>query len=186
MKITLTHTTNLILFTALTAGCATQNVEQTSSMDPMKEQPVTVAKVTEEPTAFKVEAKSADVVEQSASATRHSTVYFDYDSSDINEDAKNIIATHIHYLKDHPNLSLTVGGYADDRGSNEYNLKLGKMRAQAIKEILIAENISEEKIHLISYGENKPAVNSHSDIARSFNRRATFVYHDNKNQLASN
>src|SRR5216684_853286 len=86
--------------------------------------------------------------------------YFDYDSSDIREDARNALTrdsdTIKKILQDFPSARLVVEGHCDERGSAEYNLGLGDRRATAAKEFLIQLGIPGDRLTTISYGKERP------------------------------
>jgi hypothetical protein len=60
------------------------------------------------------------------------------------------------YLEYDPNAKLSLSGYADERGPNEYNQSLSERRVQRVKEFLISQGIPENKIETAAYGEEKP------------------------------
>jgi len=65
-------------------------------------------------------------------------IFFDYDAQDIRPDSQSIIARDATYLNSHPSIKIVLGGYCDERGSNEYNLGLGQNRAESAKKALEA------------------------------------------------
>jgi len=103
-------------------------------------------------------------------------IYFDYDSSQIRSDFNDLLAAHGKYLSTHADQTLTLEGHADERGSREYNIALGERRGQAVSQTLILNGASASQINVISYGEEKPAVEGHDDSAWSQNRRAEMKY----------
>jgi peptidoglycan-associated lipoprotein len=104
------------------------------------------------------------------------TIYFDYDSSDIHPDYRDVVVTHGGYLMQNPNKTLTLEGHCDERGSREYNIALGERRALTVKRMLMAQGANERQIVTISYGEERPAVEGGSDAAWAKNRRVELVY----------
>jgi peptidoglycan-associated lipoprotein len=103
-------------------------------------------------------------------------VYFDFDSSAIRDDALPIIQAHADYLANNTQVSFTLEGHADERGTREYNLALGERRADAVRRLLIANGVSPAQVRVVSYGEERPAVLGHDESAWSLNRRAELVY----------
>lgn len=177
------NTRAVIIISIITfaAGCSTQTVEPTPA--PIKQEIIEVVKEEpkEEPKAVIKIATPEPIIEKVVIAppkppTQASTVYFNFDSSELDEDAKNIITTHIQFLQKNPEFTVTLEGHADTRGSDDYNTILGSKRAQTIKELLISEDVNENQINLVSYGEKKPAVIGNSTSAWRSNRRAIFVY----------
>ena len=101
-----------------------------------------------------------------------STVFFALDSSSLSDAAKATVDANIEWLKDHPEVvRMELEGHCDSLGSEAYNIGLGRRRAESVKFYLKALNISEEKLEIISYGEERPL--SYTDNAR--NRRVNFV-----------
>jgi peptidoglycan-associated lipoprotein len=64
-------------------------------------------------------------------------IFFDYDTYDIRSDAQATLSRDAAYLGSHPDVKIVIGGYCDERGSNEYNLALGQNRADAAKNALV-------------------------------------------------
>jgi peptidoglycan-associated lipoprotein len=103
-----------------------------------------------------------------------SIIYFDYDQSDLRPEALANLEKKAEWLKKYPGTVLGIEGHCDERGTNEYNLALGDRRANAAKKYLNSLGIAGEKIHTISYGEERPADPGHNEAAWAKNRRAEF------------
>ena len=103
-------------------------------------------------------------------------VYFDFDKSDIKGDFRDVIQAHAEYLASHPDVSVTLEGHADERGTREYNIALGERRANAVQKMLTLQGASASQIRVVSYGEERPAALGHDEDAWSLNRRAEFIY----------
>jgi len=101
-------------------------------------------------------------------------VFFDFDTSELTEDAKQTIERLAAWLRENPGTRLTVEGHADERGTREYNLALGSRRASAVKDYLVALGVDPERIQTVSYGEERPAVMGSNEDAWAKNRRAFF------------
>ncbi len=102
-------------------------------------------------------------------------VYFGYDSSDLDSDALELLQDQVAWLKQNSNVSVTIEGHCDERGTREYNLALGEKRAQAVKNYLIGLGISPDRVSTISYGKERPAVVGSNDGAWSQNRRSVTI-----------
>jgi peptidoglycan-associated lipoprotein len=102
---------------------------------------------------------------------------FDYDSADIRPDAQTAIEHAAQYLKDNPSIRVLVGGYADERGSAEYNLALGEERANAARNALIGEGVDPERIQVISFGKEAQVCTAENEACWQQNRRAAFSLH---------
>jgi peptidoglycan-associated lipoprotein len=107
-----------------------------------------------------------------------SDLYFDYDQSDVREDAKATLNKNAEALKNifnaHPNGIVTIEGHCDERGSAEYNLGLGDRRSSSTKEYLVNLGVPADKLKVISYGKEKPACSESNESCYTKNRRAHF------------
>jgi peptidoglycan-associated lipoprotein len=103
-------------------------------------------------------------------------IYFDFDKSDIKPEFADIVSAHAEYLANHPNVSVTLEGNCDERGTREYNIALGERRANSVKRMLTLQGVSASQIRTVSYGEERPAALGHDESAWSLNRRVEFVY----------
>ena len=99
-------------------------------------------------------------------------VFFGYDSSDLDSDALELLQDQVAWLKQNSQVSVTIEGHCDERGTREYNLALGEKRAQAVKNYLIGLGISPDRVSTISYGKERPAVVGSNDGAWAQNRRS--------------
>ena len=102
-------------------------------------------------------------------------VMFDYDSSVLDPVATQTLDRQAAWLKQYPDIIVTVEGHADERGTREYNLALGDRRANAVKNYLLALGVSADRLLTISYGEERPADPAHDEAAWAANRRAVTV-----------
>ncbi|MBT5872353.1 MAG: peptidoglycan-associated lipoprotein Pal [Candidatus Latescibacteria bacterium] len=101
-----------------------------------------------------------------------STVYFDYDKSNLRDDQRTTLDENARRLREYrPEENVLVEGHADERGTVEYNLALGERRASAVKKYLSDAGVEEGRISTISYGEERPADPGHTEGAWSRNRR---------------
>lgn len=106
--------------------------------------------------------------------TKLETIYFDFDKSDLRPDAREGLQANASYLKSNSNVQVTIEGNCDERGSNEYNLALGKRRAEAAYKYLVDLGVESSRMTTVSYGEEKPAVEGHNELAWAKNRRDEF------------
>ena len=101
-------------------------------------------------------------------------IFFDYDTYDIRGDAQAILSKNADYLNAHPKIKVVIGGYCDERGSDEYNLVLGQNRAEAAKTALVTAGIAADRIRVISYGKEKPFCSDSTEECWQLNRRDGF------------
>lgn len=102
------------------------------------------------------------------------TIYFDYDKSNIKPEYQKPLETAAGWLSRNPSRQLLIEGHCDERGTDEYNLALGERRALSVRRYLIALGVDADRLHTISYGEEKPAAMGHDESAWAKNRRAEF------------
>ena len=103
-------------------------------------------------------------------------IYFDYDKSDVRTEDQSSIQADAAFLQQHANISFTIEGHCDERGSTEYNLALGDKRAAAVKNALVAAGVSADRIKTVSLGKEKPFCTESNEACWQQNRRGHFVY----------
>ena len=104
------------------------------------------------------------------------TLYFAYDDTEIDEVATRTIIQHANFMQENPSVNLRLEGHADERGTREYNLALGENRALSVKEVLGLYNL-EDRIIVVSYGEESPILTGSNEEAWEKNRRVEFSYY---------
>jgi peptidoglycan-associated lipoprotein len=104
-----------------------------------------------------------------------SDINFDFDSSDLSETAKAILADNAKWIMDNTGSSVIVEGHCDDRGTAEYNLALGERRARSAMDYLVSLGASSSQLNTVSYGEELPLDPSNNEDAWARNRRAHFA-----------
>jgi peptidoglycan-associated lipoprotein len=102
-------------------------------------------------------------------------IFFDYDTYDVRSDAQTILSHDAAYLGSHPDVKIVIGGYCDERGSNEYNLALGQNRADAARNALITAGVAANRIRVVSYGKEKPFCTESTEECWQLNRRGGFT-----------
>ena len=102
-------------------------------------------------------------------------VFFNYDSSELDSDAQELLQDQVAWLKQYSNVSVIIEGHCDERGTREYNLALGEKRAQSVKNYLINLGISADRVSTISYGKERPSVVGSNDGAWAQNRRSVTI-----------
>jgi peptidoglycan-associated lipoprotein len=97
-------------------------------------------------------------------------VFFDFDKSDIRSDAATTLDGWAAWLAKYPQVTITIEGNCDERGTREYNLALGERRANAVKNYLLARGVNPNRLSTISYGKDKPWVMGSDEEAYAKNR----------------
>ncbi len=102
------------------------------------------------------------------------TIYFEYDADELRDDAKSNLDAKILVLNANTAVKIRVAGHCDERGSDEYNIALGRRRAEAAKRYLTDRGIDASRIETASFGRERPAVQGTSEESWSRNRRDEF------------
>ncbi len=107
---------------------------------------------------------------------QNNIVYFGLDKYDIQPEYAAMLDQHANFLRSNPSYKVTIEGFADERGTPEYNIALGERRANAVEMYLQGKGVSAGQMSIVSYGKEKPAVLGHDEAAWAKNRRAVLVY----------
>ncbi len=111
---------------------------------------------------------------KAATAALTATIFFDYDRSDITDDARAKLDAKVPVLTQNTGVRIRIAGHTDSRGSDEYNLALGQRRAAAAKRYLTDRGIDGSRIEIVSFGEERPTCTDESEGCWSRNRRDEF------------
>ncbi len=167
----------------LAAGCAKKPaVEEAVPAQPTQvvvEQPVrsvqeTAVTDTAVDTRATVSAEDAAAAARRAAAAGLQRIHFDFDRSDLTDEAKQILVNNAALLRAAPQVNVLIEGHTDERGSDEYNLALGERRAIAARNYLVSLGVSTDRLRIISYGEEMPIALERNEEAWAMNRRAEF------------
>jgi len=116
------------------------------------------------------------IIENFKNSSDSFILYFSYDDTEIDEVSTRAIIEHANFMQDNPSVSLRLEGHADERGTREYNLALGENRALSVKEVLSLYNL-DDRILVVSYGEESPVLAGSNELAWEENRRVEFFYY---------
>ena len=121
-------------------------------------------------------AKKPELTDEQLFAQNVKDIFFNYDNADVRSDEQQAVSGDAAFLASHPALKVMIEGHCDERGSDEYNLSLGESRADKIKNALLREGISADRIKVVSLGKERPFCSSgENDACWQQNRRAHFV-----------
>jgi peptidoglycan-associated lipoprotein len=152
--------------------------QPTAAAEPQIATPPQVAPPSAEPFQ-KTDVEKSNVVEPSVDELNRQgvlrTVYFAYNSNELDDTAKATMQADAAWIKAHANHAIEIGGHCDERGSTGYNVALGDRRASAVKEYLAGLGVDTSRVAAISFGEEKPADPGHNEAAWAKNRRAEFT-----------
>ncbi len=103
------------------------------------------------------------------------TVHFDYDSSTLSDEAREILQANAAWMKANPGRRVMVGGHCDERGTVQYNIALGDRRAKGVLDYLVGLGVDASRLRAVSFGKEKPLDEGHDEEAWKKNRRAEFT-----------
>ena len=104
------------------------------------------------------------------------TVYFEFDRANLSSEFYSILDKHAAFLVKNPNQSVVIEGHCDSRGTPEYNIALGERRAKSVETYMQNAGVSAAQMSVVSYGEEKPAVEGSGEAVFAKNRRGVIVY----------
>jgi len=150
------------------AGCSGKKDDAT--MDAHAAKPVSM-----ESTNTANTANMTNTAENVVAKPATNSVYFAFDSAEINSAGKTVLAEYAAWLKANKDVNITVEGNCDERGSREYNLALGEERAKAVKAELVANGVSAARIDTVSFGEERPVCTRSGEACWAQNRHGDIV-----------
>ena len=156
--------------TLATAACGGKQPAETPA--PVAETPTYTPVATPAPTPVTVDRPAP--APDNRRMTLEQRIHFDLDRSDLTADARATLAAKVEILRSESNVMLRIGGHADERGSDEYNLALSKRRAAEAMRYMVSQGIDSSRLETVGYGEEQPLDASNTDAAWSVNRRAEF------------
>ena len=101
-------------------------------------------------------------------------IYFRFDQYDLDDQSRDKLRQNARYLQANSGAMIEIQGHCDERGTNNYNIALGERRAHSTKIYLVSQGVSARRIHVISYGEERPFCFDSNDACWLKNRRAHF------------
>ncbi len=110
--------------------------------------------------------------EQDLVANVGDRVFFDFNKATLSSDADATIGRQAAWLAKYPNVDVLVAGNADERGTETYNLALGKHRANSARDYLVAQGVAASRVQTISYGKDCPVASGNDDASYQQNRNA--------------
>jgi len=109
-------------------------------------------------------------------APKDRTIYFDFDVAEVKSEYLSVIAEHGRYLAQNPEGRVRLEGHTDERGTREYNVALGESRAKSVARMLQLQGVNTNQVRAVSYGEELPVEEAHTEEAWNANRRVQIVY----------
>lgn len=170
--------TLLMLSVILTLGaCTPKNEMDGSQVDVSNREDITAGPLTDEAQIDETIVTSGPMpgTQEDLVVNIGDRVFFGYDRYDLTPEARSLLEMQAQWLSQHSNLTVTVEGHADERGTREYNLALGERRANSVRAYLTALGVDPRRISVISYGKERPSVLGSDPSAWAQNRRSVTV-----------
>lgn len=171
----------LALFLAMSTGCAKKKVDSEPVADTQKQESTMESQkkydgmmTAEEKALAEAERKKQQQAMEAKQALISDKIYFDFDKYDLKPQYKEVLKKKAEILKNYPGWNMLIEGHCDERGTEEYNLALGERRARAAYEFLVILGVDSSRMKIVSFGEEKPAVDGHNEEAWAKNRRDEF------------
>lgn len=181
-----------LLLTSLLAACSTQGTiapsKHIAQSGPLKVHPGLLGQPV--PPELQGEARPAAIATTAAATPAveapikidpvglrtQRSVYFDLNSADLKADYDPALRAHARYLAEHPKARVRIEGNADERGSAEYNRRLGMKRADTVRKTMVGHGAPEKQVSIKSLGEAQPKLKGHDEESWAENRRSDVVY----------
>ena len=138
--------------------------------DKAKKKTAASSTVVEAPAAVEDTSSSDSSMDEKQLASLEDVVYFEFDSSDLDDSARASLEENAKWMKEDPSRVITIEGHTDEAGTTDYNLALGERRARITKDYLVRLGVDGNRVQIITYGEERPAGSEDS-----LNRRSVFV-----------
>ena len=164
-----------VLAIGVTAGCGKKQPPATDDRGRVEPPPATESAADADADAARRAEEEARLAREAAFSSIQAPIYFDFDRSELREDARQTLQTKAEALRQFPDIRIRIEGHCDERGTVEYNLALGERRADAARAYLVDLGIDPDRMTTISYGEERPAMDGNNESAWSQNRRDEFV-----------
>ena len=171
------------------AGCKTGPSDAEIEAEANRAAEVAAQQVADQKAAAEAEAKRVELAkaaemdrlkalaaDEKAKLVSQNVVYFDFDRASVKSDFHSVLDMHAAFLVKNPGQSIVIEGHCDNRGTPEYNIALGERRAKSVETYLMNAGVSSSQVSVVSYGEEKPAVQGGSEYAFAQNRRGVVIY----------
>ncbi|KAA9010721.1 peptidoglycan-associated lipoprotein Pal [Histidinibacterium aquaticum] len=102
-------------------------------------------------------------------------VLFEVDQHTLTAAAQQTLNGQAQWLQSNPDYTAVIEGHADEQGTREYNLALGSRRAQSVREYLVSQGISANRLQTVTFGKERPIAVCSEESCYARNRRAVTV-----------
>lgn len=98
-------------------------------------------------------------------------IYFDFDKATLKAKSRKAILSAVALMQRYADLELSIHGYTDSKGNDDYNRKLSLNRAKAVMEAMIQQGVAAKRLSYKGHGEDEPVASNDTDEGRAQNRR---------------
>lgn len=165
-----------LAFVFLSVGCAKKAAKVTPAAPPSPATPAPAVAAKPPAEQPRIAPATPSPSDEDLFGRNVKDVFFDYNKSDVRADGTTAADQDAVFLRQHPNVQVLIEGHCDDRGSIEYNLALGTSRAESVKQTLLQEGVSADRIRTISYGKEKPFCTQDDEHCWQQNRVDHFAF----------
>ena len=166
----------LMMVLVLGTGCQSRPTVQSAPIDSTTQSTPPVTPAMEAPDADALVARPAvPPPEQFVEVPRLQDIHFEYDAHDIRPGDAAVLEENAAWMKANPSALVLIEGHTDERGTNEYNMALGDLRASAAMRYLAAKGVPASRMVAISYGKERPLCAEHTEACWARNRRVHFL-----------
>ena len=163
---------------AVLSGCSSTQTSSEASTEAQAQAQAAAEQAAAEAAAKQAAADkaAAEAAAKAEAAANLETVFlFGFDTSTLSEKVRADLDAQAEFLKTRTDV-VRVEGHTDERGTPEYNLALGERRAQAVANYLAIKGVPRSQMQIVSYGEEKPAVQGYGESVWSQNRRVELKF----------
>ena len=165
----------LSVVAALTCACASTVSDQPAPVAEPSAPPVAQATPPQDDPAALNAAADRNVAELTQeNAPSFDPLYFAFNSDQLEYESRERLINVADWLNKNTKVEVTITGHCDERGTAEYNLALGDRRARAARDHLSRLGVSAERIRVLSYGSERPALVGEGESVWAKNRRDEF------------
>jgi peptidoglycan-associated lipoprotein len=166
-----------LFFTVSCTKKVVQNEPVSTTQPEISKESSRTADETDQAGLLKEDRLRAEAAAREAAGTAfvNENILFEFDSALLSDQAQQILNSKADYLRSNSDVTVTVEGHCDERGTDAYNIALGERRAESVKNFLVDLGISANRLNTVSYGEERPIATGQNEASWAKNRRAQFM-----------
>ena len=162
--------TTLLITAAIALVACSSKTKKAQTIAPTKTATPTATTTDTSTSTTNLDTNETTPADTTAGADLGQVIYFEFDSSTLADEARSTLDNNATWLKENKARVLLIEGHTDETGTSEYNLGLGQRRASSARKYLLSMGVAEDRIKVITFGEEKPA-----GTVDAKNRRSVFI-----------